>query len=390
MQTDQQLLDQLHALAERIVAPEAKLPFQVPGLGVAIERANGTGARLFTGVDAAGAPFGADALFPVASATKLATGMAVLRLVQDGRIVLDDPIGSFLPEARAAAAGVTPRMLLSHTSGLPVEIRPDTYTWSEGFDWRAIARASLETPLQFSPRERVQYSNIGFALLAQMVERILDMEFNEALERLVIAPLGIEAYFGRRELPRPAAVIMDVDSEHVGTPLDPINSGFARSLASPAAGLVTTLTGLLSLLRVYTGSRPDLLGSRTIAEARSDQSGGLSGGFGTNDPFMGGPSSHVITWPHCAWGLMLELHGEKRQHWAPPTASPESFGQIGSTGCLAWYDPGRDVLWGFMAPRTTDSGWLLRHGGAIGNVALRSATGATPVSHRAGAVVTGA
>jgi beta-lactamase class C len=262
-------------------------------------------------------------------------------------------------------------MLLSHTSGLPLEVAPERYVWREGLSWRDLAHACLETPLQFAPRERVQYSNVGYGLLAQMIERITGRELADALHEMVIAPLGIEAYLGRAELPRPSAAIMDVDSEYAGTEMEPCNSAFWRRLALPWAGMITTIDGLMTLLRVYADPREDLISSATLREAMTNQTGELGGGFGTTDPFLATRPSRPITWPRCAWGLMLELHGEKRPHWAPPAASAGSFGQIGSTGCLAWYDPERGAAWAFMGTRTTDSGWLLRYGMALGNVALR-------------------
>jgi beta-lactamase class C len=367
---EQRSVPPLPALVGSIITPEPRFPFQVPGLGVLVERRDGTGAETFAGTDSAGTPFRRDTLFPIASASKLATGLAVFRLIDRGWIELDAPLSRYLPEARAAAAGVTIRMLMSHTSGLPLEVHPSTYSWSEGLSWRALAEACLDTPLQFAPAERVQYSNIGYGLLAQLVERITGAEFTQALDNLVIEPLGIEAYLGRADLPRRPAYIMGVESEHVGTALEPINSAFWRQLALPWAGLFTTADGLLSLLRVYDNSRPDLIRPETVAEARRNQAAGLSGGFGTTDPFLGCGPSHAITWSSCPWGLMVELRGEKRPHWAPPAASPESFGQIGATGCLAWFEPTRGVAWVIMAPRTTDSGWLLRHGMALGASAL--------------------
>ena len=372
--TDQRSQDQLAAIAERMVAvaPQPCTPFQVPGLGVVVERHDGTGAEFFTGTDASGEAFHRDTLFPIASATKLATGLAVLRLVDRGSIDLDAAVERYLPEVHPTAAEVTPRMLLSHCSGLPLEVHPQSYSWSEGLSWRALAAACLQTPLQFTPRERVQYSNVGYGLLAQIVERVTDREFPDAMDTLVLRPLALEAYLGRGDLPREPAAILDIRSQHAGTALAPMTSAFSRRLALPWAGLVTTLGGLLTLLRVYTGERPDLIRPETVAEARADQTGGRAGGFGTTDPFLGSDASRAITWPRCAWGLMLELHGDKRPHWVPPASSPESFGQIGSTGCLAWYDPTRGTAWAFMAPRTTDSGWLLRHGIAIGNVALQN------------------
>jgi hypothetical protein len=53
--------------------------------------------------------------------------------------------------------------------------------------------------------------------------------------------------------------------------------------------------------------------------------------------------------------------------------SPASFGHAGASGCLAWRDPERDLSWALIGTRTADSGWLLRHGSAIGAALLEAA-----------------
>lgn len=358
----------LHALATRITG-DPKSPFYVPGIVVAIARGNETVARLVTGTDAGGTPLREDTLFPLASASKLAPGIAILRLVDDGRIALDDPLSQYLPEALAAQPGVTIRALLSHTSGLPLEFRPGQVEYGPALSWGTMAPACLHTPLTHPPGTRVQYSNIAYGLLGIIIERLTGLDYRTAVERLVFHPLGVEAYIGRPG-PRPHAVIMDVDSAFAGTDLEPFNSAFSQHLTMPWSSVVATPEALLALVQVYADSRPALVRSETTAQARSDQTHGLEGGFGTSDAFIGFNKSKSITWPHCAWGLTVEVRGDKRPHWTPTSARPESFGHIGSSGCLAWCDPTRRVSWAVLGSRTTDNGWMLRYGGAIGNIAL--------------------
>jgi beta-lactamase class C len=369
---DARVLDQLEALILRITSARPDAPFRTPGLAVVIERDDGATARRVAGTDATGRACTFDDLIGIASATKLATGLAVLRLVDRGDLELDAPVARWLPDARIAREKVTPRMLLAHTSGLPLEIASDAVSYAPGLDWRTIANACLDTPVQSAPGSRVQYSNVGYGLLAQIVERVEDAEFPEALQRLVIRPLGIEAYIGCVP-PRETIMGVGIDSEHCGTELEPGHSPFWRRLGLPWAGLYTTLDGMLALLGVYAGRRPELLSAAVAREATRNQTGTLPGGFNTTDPFLGFRTSHSIAWPSCAWGLSVEVHGEKMPHWTPRSASAESFGQIGSSGCLAWRDPQRGVTWAFFGTHSTDNGWLLRHGAAIGNLALQAA-----------------
>src|SRR5258708_32976425 len=100
----------------------AILRYRVPGMVVLAIDQDGSTHSLVRGADARGQPLTRDSIFPVASITKLATSLVVLRLVEAGKIDLDSPILSTLPDRAAAEPGVTPRRLLSHSSGLPYEL----------------------------------------------------------------------------------------------------------------------------------------------------------------------------------------------------------------------------------------------------------------------------
>ena len=361
-------LHELRALAGRITG-DPKSTFFAPGVAVVIASGGKIVSRIAAGTDARGAPVREDTIFPLASASKLAPGIAVLRLVDEDLVALDDALGRYVPEALAARANVTLRMLLSHTSGLPLEFRPGQVHYGPELNWGTMAAACMDTPLAHEPATRVQYSNIAYGLLGIVIERATGLDYRSAIERLVLDPLSAEAYVGRSG-PRPHAAVMDVDSPFAGTELEPFNSAFFQHQIMPWSSVYATGDGLLALLGVYAGMRPDLVRAETVAEARLDQTHGLEGGFGTADPFIGFNKSKRITWPRCAWGLTAELRGDKRPHWTPAAASPDSFGQVGSAGCLVWSDPTRGVSWAILGTRTTDNGWMLRYGAAIGNIAL--------------------
>ena len=300
---------------------------KMPGLVLAVGRGKDDVRCLAVGVDADGQALTTDTLFPVASVTKLATALVVLRLADAGVLDLDDLLGDHVPEAAAAADGVTLRRLLSHTAGLPYAIPEQSLPWTADLDWPAIARATVETPLSHEPGTRVQYGEVAYNLLAIVVERATGDPFGEAMRSLVLEPLAIEGYFGV-EPPRLPAVIADIRGPHVGTALEPLNSPFFRAIGFPAGGMVTTAGGALALVRAFQGRPSGFLKPETVAEATRNQAGDLAGG-------LFGP----LHWTPCPWGLGPELHGEKAPHWAPRAASPGSFGHIGGSGSLAWADP---------------------------------------------------
>jgi CubicO group peptidase (beta-lactamase class C family) len=206
--------------------------FKVPGMTIAVAYGEGQDGRVVIGTDGAGIPLTSDSLFPVASISKLATALAALRLVEAGALELDAALSHYLPDSAAAQPGVTLRTLLSHTAGLPDDLAPGAAPYTAALTWGALAKACLEAAPERAPRTRVQYSNVGYGLIALLVERQTKQVFTDALESLVLRPLGIEAYLGA-EPTRPAAVLSDVRSVEAGTPLEPYNSPFWRSLGKP-------------------------------------------------------------------------------------------------------------------------------------------------------------
>lgn len=327
-------------------AVEAALDrWAVPGAVVAVARGGAAPAFLVVGSDAAGRPLEAASLFPVASISKLAVALAVLRLAADGALALDDPLGRHLPDAAAARPGVTLRAVLAHTAGLPNDLAPGAAPYAVGLDWPALARACLATAPETAPGTVVGYSNVGSGLLALVVERRTGRPFAAALADLVLDPLSIDGYLGV-EPPRAPAVIGGRLGDHAGTPLEPFNSAFWRALAFPWGGLVTTAAGALAIVAAFAGRPAGFLPPALRAEAVHDQTGGLGGGL--FPPFR---------WPRCPWGLGVELRGAKRPHWTPRTASPDSFGHVGASGALAWHDPAADTTWAILGTRTFEKWW---------------------------------
>jgi len=134
-------------------------------------------------------PMTEDTIFDLASLTKVvATTTSVMKLVEEGRIRLNDPVAQFIPEfARFGKDGITIRHLLTHTSGL----RPDLELEVEfhGAD-EAIRRASDEVPTA-PPGERFVYSDINFFLLGDIVRRVSGQTLDVYAKETVFEPLGM-------------------------------------------------------------------------------------------------------------------------------------------------------------------------------------------------------
>ena len=125
----------------------------------------------FRSYDELAEPMTCDTIFDVASMSKpMATATAVLRLVEMGEVNLDDPIGRYIPGVGIAAVGagddITLMNLLTHTSGLPPSITVFKGAESRD-DCVRIARSVLP---EYAAGSRVEYSCMGFILLALLVE----------------------------------------------------------------------------------------------------------------------------------------------------------------------------------------------------------------------------
>ena len=349
--------------AARATVADAMATFQMPGMGIAVARGGEPGELRFAGTDAIAQSLGPQSLFPVASVTKLATALSVLRLADHGKLSIDVPVGTYLPDAATANEGVSVRNLLCHLSGLPVDLPGVDTGYTADLTWPMLASACLQTPPSNPPGAKVQYSNVGYGLLAVLVARLTGREFADALASLVLEPLGIEGYLGA-EPPRPSAVLAGVRSRHVGTPLEPYNTPLWRSLALPWGGLVTTVEGSLRLVRAFQGVPTGFLSARMRADATANQTGNLAGGF-----------LPPLVWQHSPWGLGPELRDAKSPHWAPARASPTSYGHSGASGCVVWADPPADVAWAIVGSRTADNGWLVHRGPALGAAILEATRG---------------
>jgi CubicO group peptidase (beta-lactamase class C family) len=142
-------------------------------------------------------PITEDSIFQLASVTKQFTASAVMLLVREGKLRLEDEITQFFPEI--PYPGVTVRHLLTHTGGVPDYFEDADWfikQWKEeqhvpGND--EILRFLCESTVkaQFAPGEKFSYSNTGYNLLALLVERLSGVPFEDFLQKNVFEPAGM-------------------------------------------------------------------------------------------------------------------------------------------------------------------------------------------------------
>jgi CubicO group peptidase (beta-lactamase class C family) len=132
-------------------------------------------------------------IYDIASMSKSFTAVATLRLVEAGRLGLDEPISKYLKGVPTDKQAITVRQLLSHTAGLdsdfPFKVFDGTYFEDVGKD--EALRRILEVPLIQEPGKGYSYSNIGYVLLAGVVEEVAGKAFQEVIRDEVLEPVGL-------------------------------------------------------------------------------------------------------------------------------------------------------------------------------------------------------
>jgi CubicO group peptidase (beta-lactamase class C family) len=179
------------AMLERVY-PDAS----APGAAVLVARDDDVlfrGARGAASVEL-GAPLDAGQVFRLASVTKQFAAAGLLRLVDEGKVSLDDPLSRFLPDYPNGKA-VTVRQLLNHTSGIK------SYTGIQGhmlagirqdLDTKALVEVFKDQPSDFKPGEGYAYNNSGYVLVGAVIEAASGKPWHQYLEEAFFKPLGMD------------------------------------------------------------------------------------------------------------------------------------------------------------------------------------------------------
>ena len=290
------------------VIPDLMRKYKIPGGAVAVVRDGKLiYVRGFGYADVENkTPVQPDALFRIASVSKPITSVAIMKLVGDGKLQLDDRVAPYIADLAPAPGAtadprweqITIRHLLTHTGGW------DRTKPNGGFDpmfqsaiaaaaVNAPAPASAETiirymkgkPLDFDPGEKFVYSNFGYAILGRVIERVSGMPYEAFVRTGVLQPAGAtRTRLGRTRL---SDALSDevkyywtgvglnwpmVPSVFPGEGAMPNNyGGFYLEALDSHGGWVSSTVDLLRFLTAVDGraDRPDILSAGLIAEMTS-------------------------------------------------------------------------------------------------------------------------
>lgn len=138
-----------------------------------------------------------DTLYPLASISKWFVSVAILRLIEQGKLALDGSIGDYLPDYRADnGAKVKLKHLLSNCSGIPNGFTPvvkaDPAIWTKSYTTSEAIKAFCSGDLAFEPGSRFSYDLTNWVLVKGIVEHVTGQEFAQAIDALVLTPLGLK------------------------------------------------------------------------------------------------------------------------------------------------------------------------------------------------------
>jgi len=146
--------------------------------------------------------------YRIGSITKTFTAALVMRLRDEGRLHLDDSVATHVPDAPFGDRTV--RSLLAHSSGMPAEPTGPWWERSPGQSWSDLVAANAGRDVAFRPNVRYHYSNLGFAVLGELVARHRRMPWWECVQSELLEPLGLAE-----------TTYLPLDRAAVGTSRDP-------------------------------------------------------------------------------------------------------------------------------------------------------------------------
>ncbi len=296
-------------------------------------------------------PMSEDTIFDAASLTKvIATAPAIMRLIEQGKVGLDDRVVKFIPEFGTLGKEViTVRQLLTHTSGL----RPDIGLKPDWMGYDAAMRLVYAEKLSAPPGTKIIYSDTSMILLAEIVRRVSKLPLDQFVQREVFGPLGMtDTGFNpprsKRERIAPTTQISEAE---VTQPVAPVwlrgvvHDPRARRMGGVAghAGLFTTANDLALFARMMLNE--GALGSVRVFKPETIR---LWTSVQTPDGVVGRRG--------LGWDIDTSYSGPRGRLF--PIGS---YGHTGWTGTSLWIDPFSKTFLIFLSNRNhpTEAGSVL-------------------------------
>ncbi len=132
-------------------------------------------------------PFTPETIIQIGAGTKDFTAVAILQLHERGRLSIRDSIGKFFTGVPAGKRAITIWQLLTHRAGFPLRVGGDFETWTR----QALIDSAMRTALLFPVGSREAYSNVGYSLLAAVIEQVSGISYDAYVQENILKPLGL-------------------------------------------------------------------------------------------------------------------------------------------------------------------------------------------------------
>lgn len=303
-------------------------------------------------------PMRRDTIFRIASMTKPITALAIMQLVEEGKVRVDDPVEKYLPEFKgqrllASREGdtltlkkpvrpVAVKDLLTHTSGLP-EYPPGLADVYQKRD-RTLSETTIaisQAPLAFEPGSQWRYCNPGIDTLGRIVEVVSGQPYHVYLAKRLFEPLGMvdtTPYPTSDQLKRLAVTYGREQGKLVQRPGGVLDYAGGAKHPVPAGGLFSTGDDLAKLYQCFLnrGASPGrrIIGEETLADMTTIHTGDLRAGFIEGS----------------GWGYGVGIVKESKG--VAENLSAGTFGHGGAFGTQGWIDPVKGLYTVLLIQRT--------------------------------------
>lgn len=281
-------------------------------------------------------PVQPDTIFLTASVTKPVTVTAVMALVEQGRLLLDDPVYTIIPEfGNRGKDAVTVRHLMTHTSGLPDMLPNNLELRQAHAPLPEFYRQIFEQPLAFMPGANIQYQSCGTAMLAVIVERITGMTLPAFLQQTFFGPLQMnDTALGVQALPPTRIAHVNVGPDMIGTDWG-WNTPYWWNFGAPWGGMFSTVKDMARFCQMFLNGGT-LDGVRVLSPATVHAM--------TTDQTSMQPLIPAEVRAQQAWGLGWRCMPTSTWSYGGNLLTPGSYGHGGATGTVVWVDPKREVI----------------------------------------------
>jgi len=183
----------------------------------------------------AGTPVTPQTVFGLASITKTFTALALLMLIDEGKVSLDDTLNKYFTDLSPAYQRITIRQLATMSAGVPVKAIGDR----EGLGWQEEFRNVQSRPLDFQPGAKYEYSNLSYRILGGVIEKASGKSYMDFLKERVLDPLGMmQTLPTDQTFAQPIAVPYNEKGKPLGGYKPPVSNFAAGMLASNTVDMV--------------------------------------------------------------------------------------------------------------------------------------------------------